>query len=118
MFSSFMNANFFSCHVGTQLLVLRNRTTDTIIVSYAEGLWDNKIIARSTKRGRFLGSCNKESKVCTVDGLPPGVEYEIWVRHCTGPMYCSLSALPLKLATIPARKIISHIYLFKPAEYQ
>ncbi len=45
------------------------------------------MVARNQKYGRFFGVCDAVARKCTVTGLKPDTEYEIWLRHCTGPIY-------------------------------
>ncbi len=69
----------------------------------------NELIVRSPKCGRVKGHCDALHNTCTVDGLSPGVVYELWVRGCIydpEETYCVLRAQPLKHATKPSREHI------------
>ncbi len=61
------------------------------------------MVARSVYAGAFLGSCDVASSKCTVNGLVPGIMYEIWLRTCTQTSaaikFCDLRAQPVSLAT-------------------
>ncbi len=95
------------------MLTLENRTAHTITVSFSHGLFSSHLVARNAKYGRNTGSCDTTTKFCTVSGLPPAEEYELWMRHCDNQIHCYLDAQPLNVSTRPARK---EIYLLLPPE--
>ncbi len=97
--------------VATDALTLINRTVHTITVSFVHGQWASHLVARNPKFGRNTGLCDTTTKTCTVKGLPPGEEFELWMRHCTTQIYCFLDAKPLIVSTKPSRKDIPALFL-------
>ncbi len=95
--------------LAKDMLTLRSRTVHTIIVSFVHGTRSSHLVARNWKYGRNTGHCDTVTKTCKVGGLPPGEEYELWMRHCDNQIYCSLDAKPLNVSTRPARNS-SHLF--------
>ncbi len=95
--------------LATDTLTLKNRTMNAITVSFVQGVFSSHLVARNRKYIRNTGLCETTTKLCTVSGLPPGEEFEIWMRHCDNQMHCSLDAKPLNVSTKPARE---ETYLF------
>ncbi len=71
-------------NLATQQLTVLSRTGTKIEVKYTPQAGEeyNELIARSPKCGRAKGHCDALHNTCTVDGLSPGVMYDLWVRGC------------------------------------
>ncbi len=70
--------------IAVTKLTLVNRNATRLVVQFVPqtGVRGYEIRARSPVKGVYTRSCDAQTRMCEIDGLPSGIDYTLWLQTC------------------------------------
>ncbi len=103
-FGSGMQVNNFVYVTAVTELTLVSRNATRLVVGFVPqaGVSGYEIRARSPVKGVYTRSCDAQTRLCEITGLPSGIDYTLWLQTCEAPRrfrLCYLRAMEFETYT-------------------